>query len=253
MAGKMPAPPVISDAIAQPLAAGYCTGFISCVTLKRPDFTETYLMSDNVHLIDHPLVAHLQTELRSRDTGTYRFREIAERLGELLAYEALRDAPRQAHTVSTPLEAYTGTQLKGPVTVVPILRAGMGPAAGMARMIPGAQVGHLGMFRDEKSLKPVSYYVKLPVDIARGVVLLVDPMLATGGSASAAVHVLKQRGCRDIRFTCLVASPEGIKRMQTDHKEVSITTCAIDRQLNEKGYILPGLGDAGDRIFGTVE
>ncbi len=210
-------------------------------------------MAENVHLIDHPLVAHLQTELRSNDTGTWRFREIAERLGELLAYEALRDAPRQAHTVSTPMEPYTGAQLVGPVTVVPILRAGIGPAAGMARLIPGAQVGHLGMFRDEKSLKPVSYYVKLPADIAQGVALLIDPMLATGGSASAAVHVLKQRGCTDIRFTCLVAAPEGIDRLSADHPDVPITACAIDRQLNEKGYILPGLGDAGDRIFGTVE
>ncbi|MFN3167623.1 MAG: uracil phosphoribosyltransferase [Phycisphaeraceae bacterium] len=210
-------------------------------------------MADNVYLIDHPLVVHLQTELRSLDTDTWRFRAIAERLGELLAYEALRDAPRRAHTVNTPLEPYEGAQLAGPVTVVPILRAGIGPASGMSRLIPGSQVGHLGMFRDEKSLKPVSYYVKLPADIADGVALLVDPMLATGGSASAAIHVLKQRGCKDIRFISLVSAPEGIARLQADHPDVPITTSAIDRQLNEKGYILPGLGDAGDRIFGTVE
>jgi len=210
-------------------------------------------MHENVHLIDHPLVGHLQTELRSSDTSTWRFREIAERLGELLAYEALRDAPRLPHTVNTPMEAYEGVQLDGPVTVVPILRAGMGPAAGMARLIPGAQVGHIGMFRDEKSLKPVSYYVKLPANIAQGLAILVDPMLATGGSASAAVHVLKQRGCKGIRFASLVAAPEGIARLLADHPEIHITTCAIDRQLNEKGYILPGLGDAGDRIYGTVE
>lgn len=210
-------------------------------------------MPDNVYLIDHPLVSHLQTEMRSLDTDTARFREIAERLGALLAYESLRDAPRVSHTVNTPLESYQGSQLKGPITVVPILRAGMGPAAGMSRMIPGSQVGHLGMFRDEKSLKPVSYYVKLPANIASGVALLVDPMLATGGSASAAIHVLKQRGCMDIRFISLVSAPEGIARLQADHPEVPITTSAIDRQLNEKGYILPGLGDAGDRIFGTVE
>ena len=210
-------------------------------------------MSDNVHLIDHPLVGHLQTELRSSDTSTWRFREITERLGELLAYEALRTAPRAPHTVNTPLEPYEGEQLDGPVTIVPILRAGMGPAAGMARMVPGAQVGHIGMFRDEKSLTPVSYYIKLPANIADGVAILVDPMLATGGSASAAVHVLKERGCKDIRFACLVAAPEGVARLQGDHGDVPITTCAIDRQLNEKGYIMPGLGDAGDRIFGTVE
>lgn len=211
------------------------------------------MMSPSVHLIDHPLVVHLQTEMRSRDTATDRFREIAERLGELLAYEALRGAPQVAHTVNTPLEPYEGSQLAGPITVVPILRAGMGPAAGMARLIPGAQVGHIGMFRDEKSLTPVSYYVKLPADIAGGVVLLVDPMLATGGSASAAIDVLKQRGCQDIRFTCLLAAPEGIERLQADHPDVPITTSAIDRELNALGYILPGLGDAGDRIFGTVE
>lgn len=210
-------------------------------------------MPDNVQLIDHPLVAHLQTELRSRDTATARFREIAERLGALLAYEALRDAPRVAHTVSTPMAPYEGAQLAGPITVVPILRAGLGPAAGMSRLIPGAQVGHIGMFRDEKSLTPVSYYVKLPADIASGVALLVDPMLATGGSASAAVEVLKQRGCKDIRFICLVAAPEGIDRLQAEHPGVPITTSAIDDHLNDKGYILPGLGDAGDRIFGTVE
>jgi uracil phosphoribosyltransferase len=210
-------------------------------------------MADNVHLIDHPLVGHLQTEMRSQDTATDRFRTIAEKLGALLAYEALRGAPNKPHTVSTPIEAYQGVQLAGPVTVVPILRAGMGPAAGMATLIPGSQVGHIGMFRDEQSLTPVSYYVKLPADIAQGTVLLVDPMLATGGSASAAVHVLKQKGCKDIRFTCLVAAPEGIERFSADHPDVSITTCAIDRQLNEKGYIVPGLGDAGDRIYGTVE
>lgn len=209
-------------------------------------------MPEDVQLIDHPLVVHLQTELRSSDTPTARFREIAERLGALLAYEALRSAPRRPHTVNTPLEPYEGAQLAGPITVVPILRAGLGPAAGMARLIPGAQVGHIGMFRDEKSLTPVSYYVKLPADVAEGLTLLVDPMLATGGSASSAVEVLKQRGCKDIRFACLVAAPEGIQKLRAEHPDVPITTSAIDRELNEKGYILPGLGDAGDRIFGTV-
>lgn len=210
-------------------------------------------MADNVQLIDHPLVGHLQTEMRSLDTPTDRFRSIAEKLGAILAYEALRDAPSRPHTVNTPIEPYEGRQLDGPVTLVPILRAGMGPAAGMARLIPGSQVGHIGMFRDEKSLTPVSYYVKLPANIATGPVILVDPMLATGGSASAAAHVLKQKGCGDIRFTCLLAAPEGIERFNQDHPDVPITTCAIDRQLNEKGYICPGLGDAGDRIYGTVE
>ncbi|MEM9416140.1 MAG: uracil phosphoribosyltransferase [Planctomycetota bacterium] len=207
----------------------------------------------HVHLVDHPLVAHLQTELRSTATPHGRFRELTERIGQLLAYEALRNAPRQGHTINTPLESYNGTQLVGPITIVPILRAGMGPATGMAQLIPESQVGHVGMFRDEQSLTPVSYYVKLPANIADGPALLVDPMLATGGSASAAVRVLKERGCKDLRFLCLVAAPEGIAKLRGDHPDVPIYTAAIDRQLNEKGYILPGLGDAGDRIFGTVE
>ncbi|MEM6258186.1 MAG: uracil phosphoribosyltransferase [Planctomycetota bacterium] len=210
-------------------------------------------MSDNVQLIDHPLVGHLQTEMRSRDTATDRFRSIAETLGALLAYEALRDAPSKPHTVNTPIEPYDGVQLAGPITVVPILRAGMGPAAGMARLIPGSQVGHIGMFRDEKSLTPVSYYVKLPANIKEGPVVLVDPMLATGGSAIASAELLKQKGCKDIRFVCLLAAPEGIKNFSTEHPDVSVTTSAIDSHLNDKGYIVPGLGDAGDRIFGTVE
>ncbi|MEM6506444.1 MAG: uracil phosphoribosyltransferase [Planctomycetota bacterium] len=210
-------------------------------------------MSDNVQLIDHPLVGHLQTEMRSRDTATDRFRSIAETLGALLAYEALRDAPGKPHTVNTPIEPYDGVQLAGPITVVPILRAGMGPAAGMARLIPGSQVGHIGMFRDEKSLTPVSYYVKLPANIKEGPVVLVDPMLATGGSAIASAELLKQKGCKDIRFVCLLAAPEGIKNFSTEHPDVSVTTSAIDSHLNDKGYIVPGLGDAGDRIFGTVE
>lgn len=213
----------------------------------------THPHADNpkVHLVDHPLVAHLQTELRNIDTPHGRFRDLTERIGQLLAYEALRDAPRKPHTVNSPLEPYEGSQLVGPITIVPILRAGMGPATGMAQLIPESQVGHVGMFRDEKSLTPVSYYVKLPADIAKGPALLVDPMLATGGSASAAVHVLKQRRCTDIRFLCLVAAPEGIAKLTSDHPDIPIYTAAIDRQLNDKGYILPGLGDAGDRIFGT--
>jgi len=210
-------------------------------------------MSANVHLVDHPLVAHLQTELRNQDTPHGRFRDIIERLGQLLVYEALRQSPTRPHTVNTPLEPYPGTSLAGPITIVPILRAGMGPAAGMARLIPDSQVGHLGMFRDEKKLTPVSYYMKLPTNICDGPVFLVDPMLATGGSANAALDVLKQRGCKQLQFVCIVAAPEGIAKVQEKHPDIPITTAAIDRQLNDKGFILPGLGDAGDRIFGTVE
>ncbi|MEM1356305.1 MAG: uracil phosphoribosyltransferase [Planctomycetota bacterium] len=210
-------------------------------------------MPANVHHVNHPLVAHLQTELRNQDTPHGRFREIIERLGQLLVYEALRSTPTQPHTVNTPLEAYTGTALAGPITIVPILRAGIGPAAGMARLIPDSQVGHLGMFRDEKKLTPVSYYMKLPANLAQGPVLLVDPMLATGGSAVAALDVLKQRGCEQVQFICILAAPEGIAKVQEKHPDIPVITAAIDREINDQGFILPGLGDAGDRIFGTVE
>jgi len=206
-----------------------------------------------VHLIDHPLVTQLQTELRDVATPHGRFRDLTERIGQLLAYEALRDAPQKAMTVHTPLEPYAGSQIKGPVTIVPILRAGMGPATGMAALIPESQVGHLGMFRDEEKLTPVSYYAKLPANIAQGPVLLVAPMLATGGSACAAIDALKERGCKHVAFLCLVAAPEGIAKMRSEHPDIPIYTAAIDRQLNDQGYILPGLGDAGDRIYGTVE
>lgn len=207
----------------------------------------------NVHAIDHPLIAHDLSIARDRDTPTPMFREAVGRVGVMLAYEATRDLALEDRPLTTPMETMTARQLMPPVTIVPILRAGLGFADAIHRILPGANMGHLGMFRDEKKLTPVGYYQKLPHDVADGPVLLVDPMLATGGSAIAAVRLLKGLGCKDIRFLCLIAAPEGIAKLQAAADDVPIYTAAIDRELNEHGYILPGLGDAGDRIFGTTE
>lgn len=206
----------------------------------------------NVHVIDHPLIAHMLTVVRDEKTPSDRFREMLGHIGELLAYEALRSIRTIEHPVTTPMEPHMGTRIDPPVALVPIMRAGLGLAEGMLRLIPGAQMGHLGMFRDEQALEPVSYYEKLPPRIAEQPVLLVDPMLATGGSASQAVTVLRKRGCTDITFICLIAAPEGITRLRHDHPDLPIYTAHIDRQLDNRGYILPGLGDAGDRIYGTL-
>lgn len=214
--------------------------------------TAALASDDQVTLIDHPLVADMLAELRDRRTTPPRFRALVGRLGELLAYEATRHLPLEQVTVQTPLEACAGQRLRAPITLVPILRAGLGLAEGMSRLLPSAQVGHIGLFRDEAQLSPVWYYEKVPASAARGPVLLVDPMLATGGSAVEAVRLLHKHGCRDIRFVCILAAPEGLTRLRAAHPAVPIFTAAIDRQLNEQGYILPGLGDAGDRIFGTT-
>jgi len=171
----------------------------------------------------------------------------------LLAYEATRDLRLTTRRIETPMEPHDGERLAGVLTLVPIMRAGMAMAEGILPFFPEAQVGHIGMFRDERKLSPVSYYEKLPRRVSEGPVLLVDPMLATGGSAMSAVDLLRQRGCRDIRFLCVIASPEGIDRLQEEDREVPIITAAIDRELDDVGFILPGLGDAGDRIFGTTD
>ncbi len=205
-----------------------------------------------VQVIDHPVIAHLVTELRDRHTPSPRFRELIATAGMLLAYEATRGLRRAEAPIETPVEPTTGWRLAERVTVVPILRAGLGLADRMTSVLPGAFMGHIGMFRDEDALKPVSYYEKLPRRISEGPVLLVDPMLATGGSAVAATRLLKERGCRQITLVCLVAAPEGVEAMQASHPDVPLVTAAIDRELNEQGYILPGLGDAGDRVFGTT-
>jgi uracil phosphoribosyltransferase len=205
----------------------------------------------NVIVIDHPVVQTKLAELRDKATDHRKFRALLNEIASLMIYEVSRDWPTEERMVDTPLEKMTGKVLAKRVTLVPILRAGLGMSDGVLRILPDARLGHLGVYRDEKTLDPVSYYQKLPPDITKTEVLLIDPMLATGGSGSAAISFLKKAGVKTMRFICLVAAPEGIAAIHAQHPEVPIYCAAIDRQLNEKGYILPGLGDAGDRIFGT--
>ena len=209
------------------------------------------MSSSNVILIDHPVVQTKLAELRDYTADHRKFRSLLDEIAMLMTYEVTRDWPTQAKPVQTPLERMTGRVLARRVTLVPILRAGLGMADGVLKLLPDARMGHLGVYRNEGTLEPVSYYQKLPPDIASTEVLLIDPMLATGGSGSAAVSVLKKAGVTSMKFVCLVAAPEGIQALHSQHPEVPIYCAAIDRQLNDRGYILPGLGDAGDRIFGT--
>jgi uracil phosphoribosyltransferase len=205
----------------------------------------------NLILITHPVIQTKLTALRDYSADHRRFRSLLDEIASLMVYEVTRDFPTQPKIVQTPLEKTTGHVLARQVTLVPILRAGLGMAEGVLRLLPEARLGHLGVYRDEKTLEPVSYYQKLPPDISATEVLLIDPMLATGGSASTAVAFLKKAGVTSMKFVCLVAAPEGIQAFHQHHPEVPIYAAAVDRQLNDKGYILPGLGDAGDRIFGT--
>jgi uracil phosphoribosyltransferase len=209
-------------------------------------------MSDpNVFLIDHPVIQTKLTELREINTEPRKFRALLNEIASLMVYEVTRSWPTEPRPIRTPMEEMTGCALARPITLVPILRAGLGMADGVLRLLPDAHLGHLGVRRDEETLLPIAYYQKLPPDIADTEVLLIDPMLATGGSGAAAITFLKQAGVKSMRFVCLVAAPEGIAALHAQHPEVPIYCAAIDRQLNEKGYILPGLGDAGDRLFGT--
>ena len=206
----------------------------------------------NLTVLTHPLVQHKVTLLRSQETGKKLFKELMDELATLMAYEVTRDLPLEEIEIRTPLERTMGRQISGwKVVVVPILRAGLGMVDGFLRVIPNARVGHIGLYRNEETLKPVEYYFKAPDPEGREFFLL-DPMLATGGSASAAVDFLKKRGAGRIRLLCIVAAPEGVARMQEAHPDVSVYTAALDRGLNEVGYIVPGLGDAGDRLFGTL-
>ena len=209
-------------------------------------------MSDNgVILVDHPLIRHKLTLMRQSDTPTNLFRWLLREIAGLLAYEVLRDAKLETVTIQTPLETMEAQRLAGPkLCFVSILRAGNGLLDGMLDMVPSARVGYIGLYRDEVTLQPVQYYKKLPDRLEERITIVVDPMLATGGSAAAAIS-RKEDGARDIRFACLLAAPEGIKTLKAAHPEVPIYTTAVDRQLNELGFILPGLGDAGDRIYGT--
>ena len=205
-----------------------------------------------VHLIDHPLVQHKLTLMRQKDLSTNSFRRLLKELAMLMTYEVTRDIPTQPVQIQTPLETMTGQVIDGKKLVfVSILRAGIGILDGMLDVVPGARVGHIGLYRDPRTLTAVEYYFKLPADMAERDVIVVDPMLATGNSAIAAVDRIKEVGPRSIKFVCLLAAPEGVAALQAAHPDVPIYTAAVDRQLNEHGYILPGLGDAGDRIFGT--
>ena len=207
----------------------------------------------NVHVIDHPLIQHKLTIMRMKETGTKDFRELLEEISMLMAYEITRDFPLKDVEIETPICKCKEKMLAGKkVGVVPILRAGLGMLNGVVNMIPAARVGHVGMYRDPKTLKPVEYYCKLPGDVAERTLIVVDPMLATGGSSSAALSLLKEKGAKHIILMCLVAAPEGVRVINRDHPDVPLYVAAIDEKLNEKGYIVPGLGDAGDRIFGTL-
>jgi uracil phosphoribosyltransferase len=206
----------------------------------------------NLILLDHPLIQHKLTILRDRETSTRDFKQLVSEIAVLMAYEATKDLATQPVEIETPLERMTGRQVSGKkLTLVPILRAGLGMVEGIAHLIPSARVGHIGLYRDHDTLKPVDYYFKIPADEVERDFYVLDPMLATGGSAVAAVGTLKGAGARRIRFLSIVAAPEGVGRMLDAHPDVPIYTAALDRQLNEIGYILPGLGDAGDRLFGT--
>jgi len=210
------------------------------------------MYSDKVHIINHPLVAHKMTILRDKNTSTKEFRELVSEIGMLLTYEATRDLPLMEKEIETPICRMTAPTLRGKkFAVLPILRAGLGLVDGVLRMVPSARVGHIGLYRDEETLEPVKYFCKMPKDIAERDILIVDPMLATGGSASAAIDFMKEYGCTNIKLMVLLAAPCGIERIQQDHPDVDIYCGAVDSHLNEKGYIVPGLGDAGDRIFGT--
>ncbi len=206
----------------------------------------------NVHLIDHPLVQHKLTLMRRKDASTNTFRRLLNELSSLMAYEVTRDMAMQEIEIETPLETMRSKVIDGKKLVfVSILRAGNGILEGMLNIVPGARVGHVGLYRDPKTLVAVEYYFKMPQDMHERDIVVVDPMLATGNSASAAVERLKELNPKSIKFVCLLTCPEGIATMQKEHPDVPIYTAAIDRQLNDHGYILPGLGDAGDRIFGT--
>ena len=205
-----------------------------------------------VHVMDHPLIQHKLTIIRDKATGTKVFREVADEIAMLMAYEITRDLELEDTMVETPVVTAKAKTLSGKkLGVVPILRAGLGMVEGVGNMIPAAKVGHIGTYRDETTFEPVEYFIKMPSDISERTLIVVDPMLATGGSAILAMDALKKRGATNIKFMCMVAAPEGVKALQEKHPDVDIYIAALDEGLNEDGYIVPGLGDAGDRLFGT--
>ena len=204
-----------------------------------------------LEVLNHPLITHKLTIMRNKETGTKDFRENLDEIAELMAYEVCRDLPVRSVDIETPMGACTGYELSKQVVIVPILRAGIGLLDGIRRLIPTAKVGFIGLYRDEETLEPHEYFAKFPKNLDESIIMIVDPMLATGGSAIAAIDMIKKRGAKNIRLVCLVGAPEGAKAVQETHPDVDIYLAAMDDHLNEIGYIVPGLGDAGDRIFGT--
>lgn len=205
-----------------------------------------------VFVMDHPLIQHKVSRLRSKDTGSKEFRELVREIAQLMCYEATRNLPLEDFEVETPICKTTGKRIAGKnLSIVPILRAGLGMVDGMLDLIPTAKVGHIGLYRDPETFNPVEYYCKLPQDIGERDFFVLDPMLATGGSAIAAIQFIKDRGATSINFLCLIAAPEGLKALQEAHPDVNIYVASLDEKLNDHAYIIPGLGDAGDRLFGT--
>ncbi len=204
-----------------------------------------------LEVLHHPLITHKLTQMRQKSTTTKDFRENLDEIAELMAYEVCRDLPTKPVEIETPLAKCIGYELSKEVVIVPILRAGIGLLDGIRRLVPTAKVGFIGMYRDEETMEPVEYFAKFPNDLENSIVMIVDPMLATGGSANDAINLVKARGAKSIKLVCLVGAPEGVQLLQKEHPDVDIYLAALDEKLNENSYIVPGLGDAGDRIFGT--
>lgn len=202
-------------------------------------------------LLKHPLLTHKLSQLRKKETNTKEFRELMEEIAGLMAYEVTNDLPLKNVVVETPLATFQTLELDADIVLVPVLRAGLGMVDGITRLIPTARTGHIGMYRDHKTLEPLTYYTKFPSNLADALVMVLDPMLATGGSSGAAIQVLKDNGARTIKLVCVVGVPEGVRKIEHDHPDVQIYLASLDEKLDENGYILPGLGDAGDRLFGT--
>lgn len=202
-------------------------------------------------VLEHPLIVHKLSWMRRKETGTKDFRQNLDEIAGLMAYEITRDLPVRDCCIDTPICTTTTNELAKDIVLVPVLRAGLGMVDGITRLIPTAKVGHIGMYRDHDTLEPMEYYAKFPENLNEAVTMVLDPMLATGGSASAAIDAIKGRGARTIKLVCIVGAPEGVKRIEKDHPDVDIYLAALDEKLNDKGYIVPGLGDAGDRLFGT--
>lgn len=205
-----------------------------------------------LHIIDHPLIQHKLTIMRSKNTPSKDFRELLDEISMLMGYEITRDLPLEDVEITTPIQRATFKKISGKkMAIVPILRAGLGMVEGLLKLVPVARVGHIGLYRDPETHQPIEYYCKMPADINERLVIIVDPMLATGGSASDAIAMVKQRGAKNIKLMCLVAAPEGVKKVMDEHPDIDIYCAALDEKLNDHAYIVPGLGDAGDRIFGT--